>query len=142
MGIDVERLIAIYLRGWRSWTGCNWITSFGPLELNLEGITSQQARMIALATSGPESTAWREAMAWLAFVERAARDAELYAEIAISMAIFGLPEQTLTFVQKACELELLFPIESAWRPLMLALSEELSLPQLEGGICGQSCLLS
>src|SRR5262245_26548095 len=51
------------------WTGCAWRTCFGKSELDLNGMNSAQARIMARATSGPEAADWRAAVQWLAQVE-------------------------------------------------------------------------
>ena len=62
-----------------AWTHCQWPTAYGPLQLNLQGITSRQARIAARALSGHEAACWRDAAGWL---ERLEEDAYRAAELA------------------------------------------------------------
>ncbi len=59
----------------QKWIGCNWPTCFGPRLLNLNGLFSRQAILLAEATAGNESSDWLDAAQWLETVEKDARSA-------------------------------------------------------------------
>lgn len=88
-----------------NWVGCDWLTEFGPGRLNLNRISARQARMLANATSGQESTQWHEAAEWLTTVETDAESARQAAEAAHNSAGAGKFREALTHAQRACDIE-------------------------------------
>lgn len=103
------------------WTGCNWRTSFGPRELNLSGIRCRQARILANATSGDESKAWREAADWLDRVERDAAEAEADALCAVNFAAAGLFDEAEVHALRACDLGRKYDRLIVWNELHQAI---------------------
>ncbi len=67
IGAEVRELLAATAG---SWTGCDWITSYGPMKLNLRGLRSRQAHRISDYTSAEESVCWAEAARYLEQIER------------------------------------------------------------------------
>lgn len=45
---NIDRVLSAYRHGEGAWSGCNWPTRFGSLGLNLDGVTSAQARRAAV----------------------------------------------------------------------------------------------
>lgn len=76
---------------WRedSWSGCDWPTEFGSKKLNLCGLTSQQALLVANATRGDEAECWREAASWLHQIESDAAEAGRFIERAGNAEVSG-----------------------------------------------------
>jgi hypothetical protein len=85
----VETIEGAYDRARGSWSGCDWPTSFGDTALDLNGITSHQALLMARATAGLEAADWREAVQWLRLVEANAEAAEEAARWAVEAAARG-----------------------------------------------------
>ena len=121
---DVFRSLFDRLEG--QWAGCDWPTEFGPGRLNLQAITSEQAAMMGRATSGSESSQWREAAVFLAHVERdaeAARDAALQAR---EEAAAGRLREALEHAGRACEIERRYHKLPSWEPLETELRRRLN----------------
>lgn len=97
------------------WWGCNWQTQYGPRKLNLLDVWSRQARLIADATSGDESSAWEAATAYLRDVEFDAAAAERAAENAVSLVRRGQWRAALTAIEKAVALETKYRQSVVWR---------------------------
>ncbi len=66
------------------WLGCDWQTAFGARRLDLNGMRSDQTRILSDATSGDESKAWEEATAWLEQVDQDALGAQAAASLAVT----------------------------------------------------------
>lgn len=99
------------------WSGCDWPTRFGPSGLNLCGITSRQASIVARATSGRESANWKEAANWLAQVEADAEAAWRAAASATQRATSGQFHKALADAEFACELEQRYRRPAIWESL-------------------------
>jgi hypothetical protein len=105
----------------RSWTGCDWPIQFGKLGLNLNGLTSAQAALMAGATSGEESAEWRRAAKWLAAVEQDAVRAERLARSAVDFAARRCPREAVEAIENACQIEAKYHDQLVWRELRDAL---------------------
>ncbi len=103
------------------WTGCDWPMQFGKLGLNLCGLKSSHAALMARATSGEESCEWRRAAKWLAQVEQDARQAEAAAQAALGFADEH-PAEALRCAEDACRLESQYHEHLVWQPLRDALA--------------------
>ena len=103
------------------WTGCAWRTCFGKSELDLDGMNSAQARIMARATSGPEGADWRAAVQWLAQVENDAAEAERAAAEAVALAEKKKWTSALALAERACALEYRHHNSSIWQPLRHAI---------------------
>jgi len=103
--------------GLGKWTGCHWPTQFGESKLNLQGLLSRQAALMARASTGREAEEWRNAVQWLEAVERDAREAEAEATTAATLASQGAFEQALEHVERACALEAHYNDGAGWAPL-------------------------
>src|SRR5262249_9728411 len=79
----------VFQRTRGKWAGCDWPTSFGETGLELNGLRSGQAVLMARATSGAEATDWREAVQWLRLIEADADAAEVAARRAVEHAARG-----------------------------------------------------
>lgn len=100
-----------------AWTGCDWPTSFGDTGLDLNGMTSQQALLMARATAGLEAADWREAVHWLRLVEVDAEAAEAEARWAIDAAGAGDLAAAVRSAQAACDLEARYHPRPVWAEL-------------------------
>ncbi len=109
----VELLVATCGR----WTGCEWVTSFGPKNLNLRGVRSRQAWRLSDYTSDDESICWAKAAEYLEQVERDAAEAENVAKLAISLLIDGRETEALKAIDSAVAIEAKYREPVAWRPL-------------------------
>jgi len=125
MHMDNTEVIAAFLRGFRKWTGCCWPTEFGPLKLNLEGVKSSQAALMAGATTGSERAEWCNATDWLKQVEDDARKAEEEAQHATNLAVLGHLREARQHAQEACHLESQYTSFTTWRPLLTAIVNQL-----------------
>ncbi|WP_145216147.1 hypothetical protein [Planctomycetes bacterium TBK1r] len=96
------------------WTGCNWRTAMGPQKLNLQGMRSSHAQILASATSGSESAAWDEAAAFLAIVESDAKKAESAARRAVALMQSGHQADAILEASKAVDLEAKHRVPVIW----------------------------
>lgn len=103
------------------WTGCNWRTAFGPLRLNLMGMRSRQATLMAEATSGEESAAWSDAVDFLSRVENDSRLACNAARCAVVLAAKGEMLEAIAEADRAVALEAKYHDPVVWSPLRNAL---------------------
>ena len=110
-------IVNAYLQGYRQWKGCNWATRFGSSQLNLEGLKSRQANLMAGSTAGEERADWRAATAWLTQVERDSQEAEEESLIAADLALLGQFHCALSHIERACELEAIYGATRVWQPL-------------------------
>jgi hypothetical protein len=108
------------LRG--AWSGCDWPTSFGQTGLDLNGITSHQALLMARATAGEESGDWREAVRWLRLVEADAEAAEDAARRAVELAARGDLAAARRASETACDLEARYHPRPVWSDIRDALA--------------------
>jgi hypothetical protein len=113
----MEAVEQAYTQGQGAWTGCDWPTSFGHTGLDLNGISSHQALLMARATAGIESTDWLEAMHWLRLVEADADGADEAARLAVDHAARGNLELAMSEAQAACDLECRYHPLSVWMRL-------------------------
>lgn len=112
------------------WTGCDWPTEFGQTRINLDGITAQQALLMAGATSGLEADDWLHAFDWLSQIERKAKAAQDFANRAVDLAADGKAVGAIIHVQKACMIEGEYHERLIWQPLREAI--ESSQAAIEG----------
>ncbi len=115
---------AIYEQLEGRWTGCDWVTDFGPGHLDLRGVTARQAALLARATSGQESSQWQEATRWLTQVENDVEAARKAAWAAWQEAEAGQWQSALDHARQACELELAYHPCAVWQPLADAIQEK------------------
>ena len=108
-------------RGRGAWTGCDWPTSFGDTGLDLNGMTSHQALLMARATAGLEAADWREAVQWLRLVETDAEAAEEAARSAVDAVARGELAAARRDAQSACDLEARYHPRLVWADLKEAL---------------------
>src|SRR5262245_49131093 len=104
-GRGMDKITRAYADAVGRWIGCDWQTSFGPRQLDLQGLTATHAVMMAQATGGVEAEAWREAARWLLQVEHHAREAEAEARAAVVWAESGDWQRAGAHARRACELE-------------------------------------
>jgi hypothetical protein len=84
---DLQAVRRAYEQAAATWTGCDWPTHFGKSGLDLNGM---DAKSVALTMANAEPAEdWRAAAAWLAEVERRARDAERNAAAAVKAVAEG-----------------------------------------------------
>ena len=110
-----------YTRARGAWTGCDWPTSFGDTGLDLNGMTSHQALLMARATAGVEAADWREAVHWLRLVEVDAEAASEAGRRASDEAARGNLAAAGRAAWAACELEVRYHPQPVWGPLQEAL---------------------
>lgn len=115
--MNIDTLFEAYRHAAGHWKGCDWPTQFGPLTLNLYGLTPVQARTIANATSSEESRCWHEAADWLTKVELAAGKCEALAKSALDLAVTGQLLQAFSFARQASEIEREFHPAPRWNEL-------------------------
>lgn len=125
--LPLDEVQQAYRQGTRRWSGCDWPTALGRLGLDLNGLESTHATLMARATSGGESTAWRTAARWLKEVEDAARQAEIEAKQAVHLATSGQLPDALGHAQRAVDLAGGYQRSSVWEPLRAAIAELLSV---------------
>jgi hypothetical protein len=109
------------------WRGCDWPTRFGTAGLDLAGVTSRQAALLARATSGREAVDWHGAAEWLAKIEADAEAANQAAWQAQQEASAGHLSEALGHAQRACDLERLYHAEAVWDSLRDAIRHRLIL---------------
>jgi hypothetical protein len=124
--MDNSEITVAFLRGSGRWTGCCWETRFGSANLNLKGLKSSQAALMAGATSGDERTNWLAATRWLDQVEKDARDAEKQAQLAVDLARLGQTDRALAHAERACQLEAQYTTDETWRPLFGAITKQVA----------------
>jgi hypothetical protein len=107
------------------WTGCDWMTDFGPAHLNLQGLAAFHAMLLARATAGSEQTSWKAAVGWLQEIEQQARLAEEAAQQAVAQANAGDLRTALAWAQRACAIEAKYHEPLIWRPLRDAIATAL-----------------
>lgn len=117
---DIHRA---YESGRGQWRGCQWSIIYGPQQLNLKGMNSRQARILANATAGLESKVWQEAASWLESVERDAQTAEAEAHRAVKLAAAGQLADAEKHAQRACQLEHSYRHTSVWTKLNQAIEQ-------------------
>ena len=102
-------------------TRCEWDTQFGPPKLNLNGIASAQARLMARATCGAERLEWNAAAHWLEQLERELNDAHSQARQAALLAEDGNWQEAMLCIDHAVERDERYHCPSAWRELQAAI---------------------
>jgi hypothetical protein len=112
---DIEAIKQLLQAAQHGWRGCDWHTSFGPKKLDLCGIRSRQARLVAKATRGDESQCWCEAVRWLTAVESDASDAAELAAYAIAKAQQNAWPEACELLRKAEGLESKYGQTSGYR---------------------------
>jgi hypothetical protein len=119
---QLRRIVEIYTRSRGKWIGCDWSTSFGSRQLNLNGLTSEQAQLVARATAGEEAREWRAAGHWLVQVEQDAFRAENEAGVAMLMFKSGNLDRALGHAARACSLEANYHQNPIWERFRRALA--------------------
>jgi hypothetical protein len=113
---SVEEVAGAYEEGAGTWTGCDWPTAFGPMLLDLNGMTAAQADARAAAADDlfdlEEEGVWGAATCWLEEVERRAWEAESEAALAVAAARAGHWDEAAEHARVAWSLEF-----STGRPL-------------------------
>ncbi|HYT93077.1 MAG TPA: hypothetical protein VEL76_30445 [Gemmataceae bacterium] len=125
LNISLKEVESAYLQAAGKWIGCDWPTAFGERRLDLNGLKADQAVLLARATSGGERVNWRNAVNWLAQVERDAQAAEVEARTAVDLAAAGRLQEALQSSRRACAIEAQYHTCLVWQPLcaVLAASE-------------------
>lgn len=103
------------------WTGCDWPTTFGVTGLDLCGMTSYQALLMARATAGTEAADWREAVRWLRLVEADAESSEEAARRAVAAAARGDVTAAAREARTASDLEARYHPQLVWADLCEAI---------------------
>ncbi len=109
------------------WTGCDWETAFGTQKLNLKGIQSRQARLLANVTSEVEAICWAEAALFLEQVEQDAGEAERSARKAVELLANGYPTEAIAAIDRAILLEAKYRDPVVWLPVRDAIVAQKSL---------------
>ncbi|MCC9654344.1 hypothetical protein [Rhodopirellula halodulae] len=117
----LESLRQSILAAQNAWSGCCWDTQFGTCEVNLNGLTSQQASLAAKALRGEEAACWNLAAVWLEQVETDARKASDFAEQAFSRASVGDRETAIALLEHAIKLAARYPVVTGYKDCMLQL---------------------
>jgi hypothetical protein len=107
------------------WTGCDWPTLFGRTGLNLDGLTSAQAILLARATAGREADDWHGAVAWLTGIEVDAGDARARARLAVMLCREGRWQEALEQAHEANRMEGRYHRVTIWQPLCEAIEDSL-----------------
>jgi hypothetical protein len=115
--METSEITAAFLQALGRWSGCHWATRFGRRQLNLQGLKSSQAALMARSTAGPEAAEWRAAAKWLEQVERDAKEAEKQAGLAATLVVLGQFGQAWEHAQRASALESQYDGSHAWQPL-------------------------
>ena len=121
-GMSMSTLTRCYREITGKWVGCDWPTRFGPLGLNLKGLHSNQATLIARATCGREAAEWRAPPPGSDSSSRTRSNAEQSARVALAHAHRQQFREALQEVQDACELEAKYHPKLLWQPLCDALA--------------------
>jgi hypothetical protein len=118
----------VFHRARGRWIGCDWPTAFGETGLELNGLTSGQASLMARATSGLEASDWRAAVMWLRLIEVDADGAERAARRAVEHAARGDLGAALRHAKAAEELEARYHATPVWRGLVAIIECALNRP--------------
>jgi hypothetical protein len=104
--IGLEEIRAAYQRGTKTWSGCDWATTFGETALDLKGWTATAAEGMARETIDEQARAdWSAAIGWLAQIERAAREAETHAAETVAAVAAGEWRRAREHAERAWALE-------------------------------------
>jgi len=125
-------VINAYQQGTGRWSKCDWPTAFGRSGLDLNGLESSQATLLARATAGREAADWRAAAQWLREIEEAAQQAEIEAKTAVRLATAGQLPDALRHAQRAVELCGAYQRARTWEPLRAAIAERLDARRQRG----------
>jgi hypothetical protein len=128
----MDRIVRCLERGLGRWTGCDWPTVFGRTGLNLDGLTSAQAMLLARATAGKEAEDWRAAVAWLTGVEVDAGDAEARARQAVMLCGQGKLHEALDQAREAHRLESRYHRVTHWQSLCEAIEAAIDAREVAG----------
>lgn len=127
--VGIEEVCRAYEEGAGTWAGCDWPTTFGASELNLNRCTSAEAESMAVdALDAPVADDWSAAARWLARVEEFARQAEVHAAAAVRAAAVGQWDEALQQAHRAWVREFstgrpLRKRETAWKDFLLAIEK-------------------
>jgi hypothetical protein len=119
MRVDVDAIQQAFTDAQGNWRGCDWSTRFGPDGIELCGLNSRWAWLMARATSGQEAVQWKEAAVWLAELETDAASAEQEARAAMDLVHAGDLANALLRARRACELERKYRTPRIWQPLCM-----------------------
>jgi hypothetical protein len=110
---NADDLSTIFREAADDWIGCDWHTAFGPLRLDLKGMSSVAAETRAVGMIDPnQRQEWCRASAWLAGQERTAHEAWSHAALTVAAASKGDWPEAFAQARKAWALEV-----STGRPL-------------------------
>src|SRR5438309_1599773 len=123
--ISPADMIRTYWRTINTWTGCDWPVRFGKLGLNLDGLKSAHATLMAGATSGEEAAEWRRAAKWLSRIEQDARQAGSCARAAVDLASQQAWPEALESAERACQIEARYHVHLVWQTLRDAVATHL-----------------
>jgi hypothetical protein len=115
-----------YQRTIGAWAGCDWAVRFGKLGLNLNGLKSAQADLMAGATAGEESAEWRRAAKWLARLEQDAQRAETCGRTAVDLVSRQNLHQALESAEAACRIEAKYHVQLVWQALRDSIAAHLN----------------
>lgn len=104
--MSIEKIRQCYEAMAGSWTGCDWCTKFGAMQLDLNGCNAVKAAATAVESTGDQATEeWWAASRWLRQVERKADDAAVQGALALAAANAGAWEEALKHAHQAWLLE-------------------------------------
>lgn len=114
-------VIQAYTHACGRWHGCCWPTAFGSRRLNLDGISANQARVMADALAGSEADEWRQASRWLLTIEQDAQEAEKLAAEALRLWSQGRHAEARNLARRILAVESAHHPNSQWTPFVEAL---------------------
>lgn len=114
-------VIQAYSRACGRWHGCCWPTAFGSRRLNLDGISANQARVMADALAGSEADEWRQASRWLTSIEQDAQEAETLAAEALRLWSQGRLAEARNLARRILAVESAHHANVQWAPFVDAL---------------------
>lgn len=120
------------------WIGCHWETEYGPLCLNLKGVTAVQARLMSRATACAESQAWEDAADWLDGLQHEAHEARNEARLAVAMADLKRWREARVYIARAVARERQAHGDSMWRELQHAIESAAEAADFCAGDCCHS----
>lgn len=123
----------VFHRARGKWAGCDWPTAFGETGLELNGLTSGQAGLMARATSGTEASDWRAAVMWLRLIEADADAASAAAGRAVECAARGDLSAALRHAKAAEEIESRYHASPVWRGLVAVIETSANRPSAACG---------
>ncbi|HKB41180.1 MAG TPA: hypothetical protein VKD72_32435 [Gemmataceae bacterium] len=102
----LEAVARAYEQAAGRWTGCDFTTRVGKSGLDLQGLSSADAKVRArMAVRPEEREEWRVAADWLDGLEMAAADAETEATLAVAAAAAGHWDEAVKHARNARAIE-------------------------------------